>query len=31
MVRRLEMLYEELFRVTQRARSEHWAPYAPPQ
>jgi glycosyltransferase involved in cell wall biosynthesis len=26
MVRRLETLYEELFRVTERARSEHWAP-----
>jgi glycosyltransferase involved in cell wall biosynthesis len=30
MIRRLEMLYEELFRVTERARSEHWAPGPPP-
>jgi glycosyltransferase involved in cell wall biosynthesis len=29
MVRRLEILYEELFRVTERARSERWAPGPP--
>jgi glycosyltransferase involved in cell wall biosynthesis len=30
MVRRLEMLYEELFRVTDRARGERWSPSAKP-
>lgn len=30
MVRRLEMLYEELFRGTDRARGEHWSPSAMP-
>ena len=31
MIRRLETLYEELFRVTARARDEDWAPNPGPR